>query len=201
MFSVGITGGIGSGKSTVCGIFSRLGIPVFNADQESKNLLDSDPALRKLIRQNFGKSIYKASGAVDRKKLAAIVFADPARLNLLNSLVHPAVKRRFSAWVSEQTNVPYVIKEAAILFESGSWKDVDHVVTVLSPRELRISRVMQRDGIARSLVEERMSHQMSEEEKVKRSGSVIYNDEKKMVLPQVLKLHREFFARAARRGK
>lgn len=191
MLKVGITGGIGSGKSTVCKVFELLGIPVYYADDEAKKLLDSEPDVKSKIIQLLGKSLFDEKGVIDRKALATIVFNDKAKLEQLNSIVHPAVARHFEAWLNKNAAAKYIIKEAAILFESGAYKAVDKVITVAAPLELKIARVIQRDKTSRELVEQRIKSQMSDEEKIKHSQFVIYNDERELLIPQILRIHKE----------
>lgn len=194
MLRVGITGGIGSGKTTVCKVFEVLGIPVFYADLRAKLLMESDPDLIKGIKKKFGNEIYSADGTPDRRRLASIVFNDASRLEELNSLVHPAVFRDFELW-TESCNAPYVLKEAAILFESGSDKDCDFTVVVTSPADLRIERVIARDMVGAADVKKRMEKQMSDEEKISMANFNLLNDEHQLLIPQILRLH-EFFLEA-----
>ena len=189
MIKVGITGGIGSGKSIICEIFKQLKVPVYNADSEAKNLINTDKEVQKRIIEEFGTSVFPGN-ELNRNKLAEIVFNDPSALTKLNNIVHPAVHLHFQKWLMQQTH-PYILKEAAILFESGTYKNMDYIVTVYAPEKLRIERVMKRDSVAAKEVEKRMKHQISEEEKIKRSDFVIYNDDRQLVLPQVLDLHKK----------
>lgn len=186
---VGITGGIGSGKSTVCRVFHSLGVPVFNADDEAKELYH-DNEVREKVTALLGKNAYK-NDELDRAYVASKVFSDKERLAELNSIIHPAVQQRFEDWCSSQSGHAYVLKEAAILFEAGSDKGTDAVIMVSAPHELKIKRVMQRDGVSAEQVEKRMKNQWKDEEKIKRATYVIYNDEEQLVLPQVLKVHEE----------
>lgn len=194
MLRVGITGGIGSGKSTVCGIFARLGIPVYAADREAKRLMREDLALIASVKEAFGSDSYSGNEP-NRPFLANAVFGNPEKLALLNSLVHPAVFRDFERWCGLQ-HAPYVIKEAAIMFESGSYKQVHEVVAVTAPLELRIQRVMERDGSSREEILKRIQAQMPQEEVVKRAHDVINNDGTHSLIKQVVGLHRQFLARA-----
>ncbi|MBU6323904.1 MAG: dephospho-CoA kinase [Bacteroidetes bacterium] len=194
MLRVGITGGIGSGKSTVCGIFARLGIPVYAADREAKRLMREDLALIASVKEAFGSDSYSGNEP-NRPFLANAVFGNPEKLALLNSLVHPAVFRDFERWCGLQ-HAPYVIKEAAIMFESGSYKQVHEVVAVTAPLELRIQRVMERDGSSREEILKRIQAQMPQEEVVKRAHDVINNDGTHSLIRQVVGLHRQFLARA-----
>ncbi len=188
MLKVGITGGIGSGKSTVCRLFSALGIPVFNADDAAKYLMNNDTTLIAAIKALFGDGIYK-NGMLDNAQLSAIVFRQPEKLTQLNALVHPATIQYAADWVQGQT-APYTIKEAAIFFESGSYKEMDVMVGVFAPQELRISRAMQSLNKTREEVLQRIAQQMDEAEKMKRCDYVIINDEQTAIIPQVLELHK-----------
>ena len=190
MLRIGITGGIGSGKSTVAGIFSVLGIPVYNSDDASKRLMAEDENLKRNIIASFGESSY-VNGMLNRKYLAAQVFEDSKKLALLNSLVHPATINDARQWMEKQKSV-YVIKEAALIFESGSNEFLDFVIGVQSPRELRIERALKRDNVTREEIEARMKLQMDEDEKMKRCNFIIVNDEQQMLIPQVLSLHEKF---------
>jgi len=198
MFKVGITGNIGSGKTTVCKIFEVLGIPVFYADDEAKKVMVTDNVLIAGIKQAFGDESYFAEGALNRKHIAGIVFNNNAELTKLNALVHPAVFRAFDKWVLQfDGKVPYVMKEAALLFESDSYKKCDRSVMVSAPLNLRIKRVMQRDGISAEEVQSRNARQFTEEKKRGMANDLIINDDTQMVIPQVLKLHQLYLSLAA----
>jgi dephospho-CoA kinase len=192
---VGITGGIGSGKSTVCKIFSILGIPVYDADTRAKLLYVHNLDLKNEIIQAFGTEAYTAAGQVNRSYLANRVFNNSQSVALLNRLVHPRVGADYQVWVKQQTDAPYVLKEAALLFESGSFQSLDKVIAVFTPLPLRIQRISQRDK-QRSVEEIQaiISKQMAEEEKIKRADYILYNDEGQLLIPQVLQLHKEFLA-------
>jgi dephospho-CoA kinase len=196
MMIVGVTGGIGSGKTTVCQVFRALGIPVYDADLAARELYDRDPELMRAVREAFGDGVLDAEGRLDRKQMAAIVFSDPARLEMLNALVHPRVRSDFRKWVKQQTHAPYVIREAAILFESGTHKDCDRIVTVTAPVELRKQRIRQRDQRSEEEIGKVMERQWSDEEKIRRSDAVLVNDEKELLLPRILALHQEFLQQA-----
>ena len=196
MLKIGLTGGIGSGKSTVAKIFETLGVPVYNADEEAKKMMNSDEELKASLINNFGAETYK-DGLLDRKYLAAIVFNDDHKLELLNSLIHPATIRDASEWIKKQ-NSPYVIKEAALIFEAGAADMLDLVIGVSAPHELRIKRVMNRDGVSREEVLKRMSSQLDDEVKMKRCDFVITNDEKSLIIPQVLSLHSQFISKTVK---
>ena len=190
MIKIGITGGIGSGKSTVCKVFELLGVPVYYADDEAKKILN-DTAVKETIRKIFGNIVFDETGGIDRKKVAELVFNDKQKLEKLNSIIHPAVGAHFEEWLKKQKEKSYIIKEAAILFESGAYKQVDKIITVTAPLELKIKRAMQRGGITRSQVEERMSNQISDMEKIERSQYLIENDDEHLIIPQILKIHQE----------
>jgi len=192
MLRIGLTGGIGSGKSTVARIFEVLGIPVYDADSASKRLMIEDEELKKNIQNSFGDASY-LDGKLDRKYLAEVVFNDPEKLSLLNSFVHPATIKHAKQWMKKQ-HAPYVIKEAALIFESGADKDLDFVIGVRSPLSLRLKRIMERDGVSEEQVEARMNSQMNEEEKLRLCKYVIVNDEQQLLIPQVLELHEKFLA-------
>jgi dephospho-CoA kinase len=187
MLKIGLTGGIGSGKSTVAKLFEILDVPVYYADAASKRLYHTDAGLKHSLIQHFGEDIY-VDGQLNRNKLAQLVFDNPEKLNLLNSLVHPPTIRDAEAWMQQQT-APYIIKEAALLFESGSVRDLDYVIGVEAPREIRISRVMERDRSTRDAVLARMNRQLDEEVKMKLCDFIIVNNEQQLVIPQVLTLH------------
>lgn len=189
MLKVGITGGIGSGKTTICKVFETLGVPVYYADWEAKQLLDNNSHVKEKVLTAFGKDLLNEKGCIERPKLASIVFNNKEKLAMLNSIVHPAVAEHFENWINEHQVFPYILKEAAIMFESGASKNMDKVITVVAPVDLRIYRTMKRDHVSEEQVLQRINNQMSDEEKIKRSDFVIYNDEDKMVIPQVLSIN------------
>ncbi len=189
MLKIGLTGGIGSGKSTVARIFEILGIPVYYADNAAKRLMNTDPALREQIIAAFGAEAY-TGGQLNRQYLAQQVFQDEKKLTKLNSLVHPATIYDAENWIAAQAS-PYTVKEAALIFESGSEKLLDYVIGVSAPQELRIQRTMQRDNISREEVLKRIQQQMDEKLKMERCNFIVYNDEEQPVLPQVIALHRQ----------
>lgn len=189
MTKVGITGGIGSGKSIICEVFRKLGIPVFNADQQAKSIMHTDPKIIQEIKGFFGSSIYDDHG-IKKAALASIIFNNNDALEKINSIVHPAVRESFLHWACKrESHFPYVIEEAAILFESGGYKDLDVNILVYATKELRIKRVMQRDQVDRAWVESRIRHQMEDEEKLNLADEVIFNDGSRMVIPQILDTH------------
>lgn len=195
MLKVGVTGGIGSGKSVVCEIFKTLGVPVFNADEAARYLMENDTTLVQGIQWLLGDDVY-VDGKLNKNKVSGIIFKNPEKLEKLNKLVHPATISYANTWMNSQS-APYVIKEAAIFFESGSNKDVDVMIGVSAPKELRITRAMERNNIPREKVLDIMSRQMDEEEKMKRCDYVITNDGVSPILPQVLRLHEQLLARIA----
>lgn len=190
MLKIGLTGGIGSGKSVVAGIFKVLGIPVFDADTEAKLIMEKDERLALSIQKLFGEETYKDK-KLNRKYLANIVFNDQGKLEQLNALVHPAAILAANNWMRLQTT-PYVVKEAALLFESDSARHLDYVIGVYSSKELRIKRVMERDNATCEQVLARMSRQINEEEKMKLCDFVVVNDEQQLLIPQVVQLHEKF---------
>jgi dephospho-CoA kinase len=190
MLRVGITGGIGSGKSTVSKIFEVLGIPVYYADDASKRLMNEDEGLKEKLQSIFGNETY-VDGQLNRAYLSSIVFNNPDKLAQLNSIVHPATIKDAADWMQRQTT-PYAIKEAALIFESGSQEHLDKVIGVYAPAAIRIHRVMQRDNVTREEVLSRMNKQLDETIKMKLCDYVITNDEQELLIPQVIKLHQEF---------
>ena len=191
---IGLTGGIGSGKSTVSEIFRVLGIPVFDADTEAKKIMNSHAGLRKAIIEKFTAPIYH-NDVLDRKALAQIVFNNPYQLELLNSLVHPYAIAEAEAW-SKRQQAPYTVKEAALFFEAGSAIGIDYMIGVYAPKHIRINRVMKRDEITREEVLQRMQRQIQEEVKMRLCDFVIINDDQQLLIPQVLKLHERFLEEA-----
>lgn len=186
-FRVGITGGMGSGKTTVAAIFATLGIPVYRADDASKRLMNEDAVLKKQLIENFGEATY-TNGFLNRQYLAAAVFNDTEKLNLLNSFVHPATISDAENWMQRQTSI-YAIKEAAIIFESGSQRYLDYIVGVYAPLPLRILRSMKRGNASREEVIARIDRQMDDTIKMKLCDTVITNDEQQALIPQVIKVH------------
>ena len=194
ILKVGITGGIGSGKSTVAKVFETLGIPVYYADDAAKKLMNEDAALKEKLVQTFGKETY-TNGTLNRHYISALVFNNPQQLALLNSIVHPPTIADAGKWMQQQTT-PYAIKEAALIFESGAEKYLDKVIGVYAPSPLRIQRVMQRDGISEAAVLTRLNKQMDEDKKMRLCDYVINNDEQELLIPQVLKIHEVLKAEA-----
>jgi dephospho-CoA kinase len=189
MLKIGLTGGIGSGKSTVAAIFEVLDIPVYYADNVAKQLMQEDESLINSIKLHFGDSCYEA-GKLNRAYLSSIVFTDKSKLELLNSIVHPATIAHAENWMSIQT-APYCIKEAALIFESNSNKNLDFVIGVHSPENLRINRIMKRDQISESEIKARIDAQMNETEKMAKCDFTINNNEIELLIPQVLSIHQK----------
>jgi len=184
MIKIGVTGNIGSGKSVVCELLKIHGIPVYNADKEAKRLNNSSPVIREKLIHHFGKEIY-IEGKLDKNKFAQIIFNDPEKLSLANSIIHPEVAKDFAAWAVSKNKYPIVALEAAILFEGNFHNYVDKTITVYAPHELRIARASQRDNVTIEKIIEREKNQIPDEEKIKIADFVIYNDEKHALILQV----------------
>ncbi|MFN8243196.1 MAG: dephospho-CoA kinase [Ferruginibacter sp.] len=195
MLRIGITGGIGSGKSTVSKIFETLGIPVYYADEAARRIMNESAVIREQLIENFGPAVYDGH-LLNRKKLAELVFNNPWRLSLLNQVVHPVTIADAEAWMQQQ-QAPYAIKEAALIFETDASKHLDLVIGVYAPAPLRIRRVMQRDGISRDEVMARMNKQIDEVIKMRLCDFVLTNDEQQLLIPQVLALHKDLLQRSA----
>ena len=194
MLKIGITGNIGSGKTTVSKIFEVLGIPVFYADDEAKNVMVNDAILIDSIKKTFGAQSYFDDGTLNRKHIAGIVFNNDAELGKLNAIVHPGTFRAFDNWLPRHMNSPYILKEAALLFESDSYKLCDKTIMVTAPLDMRVKRVMLRDGLSEEEILKREANQFTEEKKTGLSNFVIKNDNVELVIPQVLKLHELFLS-------
>lgn len=192
MLRIGITGGIGSGKSTVCGVFACLGVPIYNADEEAKELYNTLPELKEKIILNFGEEMY-TNGWFNKEKMKALVFNDPLLLDKLNKLVHPYVKLHAEDWMNKQ-NAVYAIKESALLIETNAHLSLDQIILVSCPEELRIQRVMHREQVNREEVLKRIKQQLREEEKRPFCHHEVVNDNVHAIIPQVLKLHALFSA-------
>lgn len=193
MIKVGITGGIGSGKSTVCKVFRIMQIPVFEADKEARKIMDSNPEVRVQLPRLFGASVYLPDQSIDRKYLANLVFNNPSLLDQLNKIIHPLVRKSFSDWLLLQES-PYVIHEAAILFESGFYKIMDKTITVVTSENERIERVMKREGISAKMVMLRMKNQWPDEEKIKLADFVIGNNDNELIIPQIIEIDKKLRA-------
>lgn len=196
MLRIGLTGGIGCGKTTVARVFETLGIPVYYADAAAKRLMNEDPAIRSSLIENFGKASYTDSGTLNRSYLASLVFEDPEKREFLNQLIHPATIADANQWLAKQ-QAPYALREAALLFESGAAEGLDYVIGVSAPISVRIRRVMKRDHLSEDDVKKRMATQLQDAIKLKLCDFVIINDERVGLLPQVLALHEKLTALAA----
>lgn len=192
---VGITGGMGSGKSTVAAVFASMGIPVYQADDAAKRLMNEDPAIAAALKTAFGEASF-ANGMLNRSYLAAEVFSSKEKLALLNSIVHPATIADGESWMADQTTT-YAIKEAAIIFESGSQRYLDYIIGVYAPATLRIHRSMKRDKLSKEEVNARMDRQMDDAIKMKLCDTVIINDDQQAIIPQVMKIHAQLLLLAA----
>ncbi len=189
--TIGVTGGIGSGKTTVCKVFRLLGIPVFEADVIAKEIINTNENLRGRISQLFGSDVYNSDGFIKRKKLADIVFRDERKLNQLNGLVHPAVRDEFLLWSEQKKNYPYVVLEAAILFESGFDSLTDYTILVTAPEDERLKRVVLRDGSSTAEVKERMDRQFPERKKQELADIVLQNDNRHLIIPDIIKIDKK----------
>ncbi|MBT3207020.1 MAG: dephospho-CoA kinase [Bacteroidetes bacterium] len=185
---VGITGGIGSGKSIVCEIFKQLGIVVFQADLAAKQIINNNEQVKLELISKFGIEIYNDLGEINKTEFAKNIFNNQKNLQTVNSIIHPIVKLNFDEVAKKHNNKKYIIKEAAILFESGAYKELDKIITVSAPLEIRIKRVIERDNTERQLVIDRIKNQISEEERIEKSDFVIVNDEKNLLVPQILSI-------------
>ncbi|MDR1172771.1 MAG: dephospho-CoA kinase [Bacteroidales bacterium] len=188
MLKVGITGGIGSGKTSACTVFETLGIPVYYADTQAKQLMDTDPGLKASLQGYFGSSIY-CDGRLDRRRMAEIIFNDKTALEKVNNWVHPAVARDFESWCTWQTS-PYVLEEAAIIFESNTAHRFDRIILVTAPDAIRIERVCARDHITQEAVRKRMANQWPEKKKISLADYIIHNGNT-LVTPQIMEIHRK----------
>jgi len=190
MIKVGITGGIGAGKSLVCRIFNIIGIPLYNADYYAKHLMQTDEALIMAIKKKFGARMY-TNRQLNRKALANIVFNDEEKLKQLNQIVHPAVFKHGQAWFEQQQQHPYAIKEAALLFETGSYQLLDFTVLILAPEALRIKRILKRDNTDVQSIKNRMNKQWNDAKKKELADYCIYNDDVQAIIPQINQIHQE----------
>jgi len=188
MIKIGITGGIGSGKTTVCEIFKLLKIPVFHADIEAKYLQDNDSSVKNKIIERFGVEVYSHEGTLNRKKIAALIFNDKNALTAINEIIHPAVRNRFLQWIEDYQTVPYILYEAAILFESGYSSDFNLNILVLADEKLRIERVIKRDNLTEDSIKLRINNQMADSEKIKKANFIIENNADSLLIPQILKI-------------
>lgn len=191
---IGITGNIGSGKTTICKIFETLGVPIYYADTEAKKLMTEDPLVREQVKLLFGVKAYLQDGSLDRKYIGSIVFNNTQMLTRLNYIVHPAVKRHSTQWAKSQKKAKYTVKEAALLIESGGHDALDKIIVVTAPLDLRVQRVMKRDNASREEVLAREDKQMPESEKVMKADFLIHNDGDTSLVQQVHKIHRELLS-------
>lgn len=191
MLKVGITGGIGSGKTHICRLFEQLGVPVYNADERAKYLMNTDLSVKEQLIESFGEEVF-LNGELNREFLAQVVFQQPEQLKRLNAIVHPAVAQDARKWHEKHSNHPYTIKEAALLFETGSYQDLDKTILVHADEDERILRVMQRDQVSKEKVEERIKNQWSDIEKMERADFIINNDGNREVIKLVAKIHSYF---------
>ncbi len=188
MLKVGLTGGIGSGKSVVGKIFQLLDIPVYVADVEAKKIMISNKTVQQQLIAAFGKEVYSSKNTINKTYLSSVIFNYPEALEQINAIVHPAVRSHFQQWCLLQQNAPYIIHESAILFDTGIYRQFDKTITVTANKKLRIQRVMQRDNITEKQVEERIKNQLSEEQRINKADFIVYNNSE-MLIPQVLKIH------------
>jgi dephospho-CoA kinase len=196
MLKIGVTGGIGVGKSIVCRMFGVLGIPVYDADTRAKWVMQYDQALKRELQEAFGEETYTPQGQLNRTYLASVVFNNQERLNRLNALVHPHVGTDFERWATANASAPYLIKEAALMFESESWRQLDEIIVVSAPLDVRLKRLLKRDTHRTEAdIRAIIAKQLSEEDKIARAQHVIYNDEQQLIIPQVLALHQEFLSK------
>jgi len=202
MLRVGITGGIGSGKSMVCGYFESQRVPVYYADREAGHLIDLDPGIRKKIISYFGRGAYSEKG-LNKNFIRKKIFNDPDALSTLNKISHPPLLRHFDRWckLRKIDKELFVIKEAALIFESDSYKSLDFIVCVVAPQETRIGRIMRRDKKSREEIEKIINSQWSDEEKIRRSDFIIYSNDEELLLPEIVKLHRTIIKKAQLHGK
>ena len=188
---IGVTGGIGVGKSTVCEIFKKIGIPIYDADTRAKYLMTHDPALIREIKDGFGWDAYKRNNELNRDYLAKIVFNNEEKLQALNGMVHPRVGQDYEQWVLDNRDKPYSIKEAALLFEAKSYKSLHKIIVITCPINTRIERIMKRDHVKKEDVLKRINNQMTDKERLDRADFVIYNDGRKSLIEQALSIHHE----------
>ena len=191
MLKIGVTGGIGSGKTIVCKVFEQLGVPVFNADIYAGQIINQDNRIREQLEEYFGDGIY-INNIINKKELASNIFHNKEARMKVNSIVHPIVNKYFERWFEQYRDKKYIIKEAALLFEAGTFQDLDKIITVFAPEDLRINRIIKRDGMTAEEVKIRIKSQMDEILKTKKAHYIIYNDENRLIIPQILELHNKF---------
>lgn len=194
MLKIGITGGMGSGKSTVCNIFRNLGVPIFTSDVEAKRLMNHDKSIKKQIIEAFGEDMYTSEGLIDSRRMGQLVFNSPRDLERLNGIIHPKVKLAFEEWAEMHQQKPYIMKEAAILFETGYYQHLDKIINVFAPKEQRIQRIIKRDDTTVEHVERRMNFQFTDEVRNEMADFIIINEDGQQydLLPQVMELHEVF---------
>ena len=188
MKKIGITGGIGSGKTIICDVFRLLGVSVFHADNIARYLQQNDNIIRRSLIELFGENIYNSDGMLDRKSIARLIFNDKELMEKVNQIVHPAVRENFNNWAAEHNGEDYILYEAAILFESGYYKYLDFNILILAEEDIRIKRVTNRDIVSENTVRERMKNQMPDQVKIRMADYVLENNEKQLLIPQILKL-------------
>ncbi len=184
MLKVGVTGGIGSGKSFVCSVISAMGYHVYNSDEEAKKIVNNNPVVVNSIKKLFGEDIY-VKGNLDRKKVAELVFTNRILLEKLNKIVHPEVKRHFDNWLKINSQHRIIFQEAAIIFESGANNYLDKVIGVIAPLETRIRRIKERDGVNKKSILNRIGNQISDNELIQKCDYLIYNNDKELIVPQI----------------
>ena len=188
--SIGLTGGIGSGKSLVADFFKLLGVPVYISDVEAKKLMKTNSLIRESLIEAFGEKVYISSGELNRSELAKIIFNNSEELKKVNRIVHPQVRLHYKEWLQKQVGQPYVIQESAILFDTGFYSNFDKIITVTADKEIRLNRVIERDLCLRESVLERMDKQISEQDKIDKSDFVIYNNTE-LIIPQIITIHKQ----------
>ncbi len=189
MIQIGITGGIGTGKSTICKVFASLGVPINDADELAKSIITTDLELKSELVKHFGEDTFLKDGSYNRSYISNIVFNDKQKLATLNSLIHPKVIEHSKIWAQKHNHLPYVIKEAALMFESGSYKNNDYNIVVESPIKLRIERICKRDNVTEEMANKKILSQMGDEERRKLADLIIYNDNHQSVISQVMHIH------------
>jgi dephospho-CoA kinase len=195
---IGVTGGMGVGKTSVCRIFESFGIPIYNADIRAKALMTENESVRRDIEAEFGWDAYHKDGSLNRTYLAKIVFDNPEKLEKLNSIVHPRVFDDYNSWVAGQTDAPYTIKEAALMFETDSYKQLDEIIVVTCPINIRIERIMKRDHAKREDVLKRINNQMTDKERLKRAHYIIRNDGSESLIHQSIDIHQQILQKTKR---
>jgi dephospho-CoA kinase len=192
MKKIGITGGIGSGKTIICDVFRLLGVSVFNADNVARDLQQNDDNVKNQLIGLFGSNIYHSDGTLDRSAMAHLIFSDKELMHKVNQIIHPAVREKFISWTMEHKSEDYILYEAAILFESGYYKELDLNILIVADEEIRIKRVMKRDNISEQAVRERIENQMPDKEKIGLANYILENNEKQLLIPQILELDKSF---------